>query len=68
MNNTNYIRWAETSRVNWITNFATVDPAHAREWRDLMKPKDRGLIMKSIKTNYKLVSLFLLLSHPPISF
>ena len=56
MNNTNYIRWAESARVNWITHFAGVDPAHGDEWRELMTPKNTGLIMKSIKADFKLVS------------
>ncbi|KUI71699.1 hypothetical protein VM1G_06758 [Cytospora mali] len=54
VNNVRYISWAEASRVNWVTNFAVhVDPAHYKEWSDLMTPKSVGLILKSIKSDYK---------------
>ncbi|RYP69555.1 hypothetical protein DL771_006070 [Monosporascus sp. 5C6A] len=53
VNNANYIRYAESSRVNWITHFAGVDRAHGSEWRELMTPKGVGLIMKTIKAEYK---------------
>ncbi|KAI0124435.1 thioesterase-like superfamily-domain-containing protein [Xylariales sp. AK1849] len=53
VNNAAYIRYAESSRVNWITHFASVDPAHGFQWRDLMNPRATGLIMKSIKADYK---------------
>lgn len=57
VNNVTYIRYAESSRVNWATNFAVnVDPAHRREWAELMTPKSVGLIMKSIKADFKFVS------------
>ncbi|RYP52863.1 hypothetical protein DL769_010600 [Monosporascus sp. CRB-8-3] len=54
VNNANYVRYAESSRVNWITHFAGVDRAHGNEWRELMTPKGVGLIMKSIKAEYKI--------------
>ncbi|KAI1080847.1 thioesterase-like superfamily-domain-containing protein [Whalleya microplaca] len=53
VNNANYIRYAESARVNWIIHFAGVDPAHRAEWRELMTPTGTGLIMKSIKAEYK---------------
>ncbi|KAF7531795.1 hypothetical protein G7054_g8530 [Neopestalotiopsis clavispora] len=53
VNNAAYIRYAETSRVNWITHFAALDPSHAAEWKSLMSPNGVGLIMKSIKADYK---------------
>ncbi|ROV88648.1 hypothetical protein VMCG_10321 [Cytospora schulzeri] len=54
VNNVRYIRWAESSRVNWVTNFALhVDPAHRKEWSELMTPKSVGLILKSIKSDFK---------------
>ncbi|KAK7754157.1 hypothetical protein SLS62_003734 [Diatrype stigma] len=53
VNNATYIRYAESARVNWITHFAGVDPAHGNEWRELMTPKATGLILKSIKAEYK---------------
>ncbi|KAK4040211.1 thioesterase-like superfamily-domain-containing protein [Parachaetomium inaequale] len=54
VNNVNYYRYAETARVNWITNFAVhADPAHRRQWRELMTPVSTGLIMKSLKADFK---------------
>ncbi|KAI6093190.1 thioesterase-like superfamily-domain-containing protein [Hypoxylon rubiginosum] len=53
VNNANYIRYAESARVNWIIHFAGVDPANGKRWRELMTPKGTGLIMKSIKAEYK---------------
>lgn len=55
MNNANYIRYAESARVNWIMHFSAIDPAHRGEWRELMKPKATGLILKSITAEYKFV-------------
>lgn len=63
VNNAAYIRYAEASRVNWIRYFANINPAHASDWRDLMNPRGVGLIMKSIKADYKFVSLFV---YPPV--
>ncbi|KAI8209197.1 hypothetical protein K4K52_000714 [Colletotrichum sp. SAR 10_76] len=54
VNNVVYNKYAESARVNWLRNFATtVDPKNADEWNQLMSPKDIGLIMRSIKTDYK---------------
>ncbi|KAL0936986.1 uncharacterized protein CTRU02_209202 [Colletotrichum truncatum] len=54
VNNVVYNKYAESARVNWLRNFATtVDPEHADEWANLMTPRDIGLIMRSIKTDYK---------------
>ncbi|KAI8961520.1 hypothetical protein F5Y11DRAFT_326074 [Daldinia sp. FL1419] len=55
VNNANYIRYAESARVNWIIHFASVDPGNGTRWRELMTPKGTGLIMKSIKAEYKFV-------------
>jgi hypothetical protein len=42
--------------VNWITNFAVhVDPGHRRQWRELMTPRSTGLIMRSLKADFKFV-------------
>jgi hypothetical protein len=52
-----YFRYAESSRVNWVTSFAVHgDPAHGKEWREAMTPRSIGLIMKSLKGDFKLVS------------
>ncbi|KAI0814321.1 thioesterase-like superfamily-domain-containing protein [Xylaria sp. FL0064] len=53
VNNTTYIRYAESSRVNWILHFALEDPEQREAWRNLMQPKSIGLIMKSITAEYK---------------
>ncbi|OHE95113.1 hypothetical protein CORC01_09637 [Colletotrichum orchidophilum] len=54
VNNVVYNKYAESARVNWLRNFATtVDPEHKDEWNQLMSPRDLGLIMRSIKTDYK---------------
>ncbi|PSR83345.1 thioesterase-like superfamily-domain-containing protein [Coniella lustricola] len=73
VNNVTYIRYAESSRVNWATHFAVnADPAHAREWAELMTPKSTGLIMKSIKADFKFpmtypdkISVYHKLRYPP---
>ncbi|KAI4627426.1 uncharacterized protein J4E87_003989 [Alternaria ethzedia] len=51
-----YNRYAESARVNWTLNFAASDPQHKAEWMELMTPKSVGLILRSIKTDYKFVS------------
>jgi len=51
-----YNRYAESARVNWTLNFATQDPTHKKEWLELVSPKSIGLILRSIKTDYKFVS------------
>ncbi|KAF2629926.1 hypothetical protein BU25DRAFT_485010 [Macroventuria anomochaeta] len=53
VNNVMYNRYAESARVNWTLNFAAQDPAHKKEWLELMSPKSIGLILRSIKTDYK---------------
>ncbi|KAF2459681.1 thioesterase-like superfamily-domain-containing protein [Lineolata rhizophorae] len=54
VNNVMYNRYAESARVNWALNYARrIDPAHAREWRELVTPRNQGLIMKSIRTDFK---------------
>jgi hypothetical protein len=59
-----YFRYAESSRVNWVTNFAMhADPAHRKDWSEIMTPKSIGLIIKSLKGNFKLVSI----SNPSVS-
>jgi hypothetical protein len=56
VNNVNYYRYAESARVNWMTNFAVhVDPANGDRWRELMSPRSTGLIMRSLKADFKFV-------------
>jgi len=51
-----YNRYAESARVNWTLHFANVlDPARGAEWRALVTPSDIGLIIRSIKTDFKFV-------------
>lgn len=60
VNNVMYNRYAETGRVEWAMKYAKfIDPAHARVWEELVTPKSIGLILRSIKTEYKLVSMHL---------
>lgn len=64
VNNVTYVRWAESARVNWANNYAVhFDPAHRREWAELSTPKGVGMILRSIKTDYKFVGFFVFLSH-----
>ncbi|KAF1956761.1 hypothetical protein CC80DRAFT_492262 [Byssothecium circinans] len=53
VNNVMYNRYAESARVNWVLRFAAADPVHRDEWRELMTPKSKGLILRSIRTDYK---------------
>ncbi|PHH92020.1 hypothetical protein CDD83_9305 [Cordyceps sp. RAO-2017] len=55
VNNVIYNRYAESARVNWLTGFATTAPSEQRQdWSDLMTPRGLGLILRSIKTDFKL--------------
>ncbi|KAF2470396.1 uncharacterized protein BDR25DRAFT_287301 [Lindgomyces ingoldianus] len=54
VNNVVYNRYAESARVNWALNFAHVlDPTHRAEWSGLLGPSGIGLILRSIRTDYK---------------
>ncbi|ORX94464.1 thioesterase-like superfamily-domain-containing protein, partial [Clohesyomyces aquaticus] len=48
-----YNRYAESARTNWALNFANADPAHRAEWSGLLGPTGIGLILRSIRTDYK---------------
>ncbi|KAG6003926.1 hypothetical protein E4U21_001605 [Claviceps maximensis] len=55
VNNVMYNRYAESGRVNWITSFASHAPLQERQqWLDIMSPRGIGLILRSIRTDYKL--------------
>ena len=57
INNIVYNRWAESSRVNWLGHLSReTKQENKKAWGDLMSPRSVGLIMKSIKTDYKMVS------------
>ncbi|KAL9587498.1 MAG: hypothetical protein Q9212_000200 [Teloschistes hypoglaucus] len=54
INNVLYVRYAESGRVNWILNYANYhDSAHRDDWEKLLSPRGFGLILRSIKTEFK---------------
>ncbi|KAF4556330.1 Hypothetical protein D9617_1g082060 [Elsinoe fawcettii] len=54
VNNVMYNRYAESGRVLWSRNYAThIDPKNNREWQQLMTSRGVGLILKSMKTDFK---------------
>lgn len=56
VNNVTYVRYAETARVYFTHNFALhIDPAHKTEWMNLVSNKGLGIILRSIKIDYKFV-------------
>jgi acyl-CoA thioesterase FadM len=56
VNNVMYNRYAEAGRIGWFHNFANIlDPAHKREWSQLWTPVGDGLILRSIRTDFKFV-------------
>lgn len=51
-----YVRYAETARVNFMHNFAThMDPANKKAWMSLVNSTGIGLILRSIRIDYKFV-------------
>ncbi|KAL4781438.1 thioesterase-like superfamily-domain-containing protein [Aspergillus varians] len=75
VNNVTYARYAETARVYFTRNFAThIDPAHKKEWMNLVSNKGLGIILRSIKIDYKFpmqypdkVTVYHKLVHDPSS-
>ena len=58
INNVTYVRYAETARVNWTRNIGIhIDPKHKKEWLNLLNSTGIGLILRSIKVDYKFVGL-----------
>jgi acyl-CoA thioesterase FadM len=54
VNNVTYNRYAESARINWAYNYALHhDPAHKELWSQLWTPRGDGLILRSIRTDYK---------------
>ncbi|KAM0424164.1 hypothetical protein ACHAPT_010533 [Fusarium lateritium] len=57
VNNVVYNKYAETSRVNWITGLSKYNkgnsPQQALQYHQLMTPDGTGLILRSIQTDYK---------------
>lgn len=57
MNNVQYVRYAETGRCNWTRNFGTYwDVAHKQQWEEMLSSRNVGLILRSIKVDFKFVS------------
>ncbi|KAL8759064.1 MAG: hypothetical protein Q9199_001018 [Rusavskia elegans] len=75
VNNTRYIRYAESGRVIWVQKYAKYhDPAHRKEWEDLCTSRGDGMILRSIKTDFKFpmswpdrISVYHKLHSPPSS-
>lgn len=56
VNNVTYVRYAESARVNWTRNIGLhIDPANKDKWTNLLSSKGIGLILRSIKVDYKFV-------------
>jgi acyl-CoA thioesterase FadM len=59
VNNVTYVRYAESGRVNLIHTLSThLDPSHRSEWNQLITSKGNGLILRSIRTDYKMPLTF----------
>lgn len=46
--------------MDWFLKLARVDPSNAEAWRTILTPKDLGLLLKSIRTDFKFVSVVIL--------
>lgn len=54
VNNVTYTRYAESARIQWAYNYAIHhDPANRSRWEELWSPRGDGLILRSIRTDYK---------------
>ncbi|KAF2758125.1 hypothetical protein EJ05DRAFT_500644 [Pseudovirgaria hyperparasitica] len=58
VNNVKFNRWAESGRVQWTRNFAKADVEHCSQWSELDTPKGEGMILRSIRTDYKFPMMF----------
>ncbi|KAE8328288.1 Thioesterase/thiol ester dehydrase-isomerase [Aspergillus sergii] len=75
VNNVTYVRYAETGRVYMTRNFAThIDPAHKKEWMNIVGNTGIGIILRSIKIDYKFpmkypdeVTVYHKVAHDPSS-
>jgi acyl-CoA thioesterase FadM len=50
-----YIRYAESGRIHWIEILAKLDSENKQRWKELWTPRGKGLILKTIKTDFKFV-------------
>lgn len=54
VNNVMYVRYAESGRVNWTRNYGKhFDVPNRQKWDNLLTNKGFGLILRSIKVDYK---------------
>ena len=54
VNNVQYVRYAESGRCNWMRNYAmSIDPKNKDRWLSMASSKGTGLILRSIKMDYK---------------
>ncbi|KAJ5631109.1 uncharacterized protein N7484_011209 [Penicillium longicatenatum] len=75
VNNVTYVRYAETARVNWTRNIGIhIDPEHRKEWLNMVNSTGIGLILRSIKIDYKFpmkspdkITVYQKLVHDPAS-
>lgn len=59
VNNVTYVRYAESARVNWANNYATHnDSKHKSQWSQLATSNGVGMILRSIKIDYKFPMTF----------
>lgn len=54
VNNVTYNRYAESARLEWVSNLGLHhDPENRKLWFELFTPRGDGLILRSIRTDYK---------------
>lgn len=54
VNNVQYVRFCETGRTNWTRKIGDYfDPQNKKIWDEMLTSKSFGLILKSIKVDYK---------------
>jgi len=58
VNNVQYVRWAESGRCNWTRKYGMVDPTNKQLWEEILTPRNVGLILKSIKVDFKFPMLW----------
>ncbi|KAF7715403.1 Uncharacterized protein PECH_007896 [Penicillium ucsense] len=59
VNNVTYVRYAESARVNWTRNIGLhVDTSNREKWLNLLNSTGIGLILRSIKVDYKFPMTF----------
>ncbi|RMZ79498.1 hypothetical protein DV738_g3280, partial [Chaetothyriales sp. CBS 135597] len=73
VNNVQYAKWCEIGRTNLTRKYGKyIDPAHREEWNNLLTSRGIGLILKSIRIDYKFpmtwpdsISVYHKLRDPP---